>query len=107
MYFKTCISFFLKNTQKHRFIDKYKDFISENNINNNKLIFKPLMLQVLPNNKTDITLSIFYNDFKGLGAGKISYIKTTTSNYININREYCNNFYISNQYIELTYQHGI
>ena len=57
-----------------------------------KLIFKPLMLQVIPNNKRDEPLSNFYNNFTALGAGKINFYEKTTSNYINIYREYCNYF---------------
>ena len=30
------------------------------------LVFNPLMLEVIPNNKIDEVLSIFYNNFKAL-----------------------------------------
>ena len=49
------------------------------------------MLKVIPNNKRDEALTKFYNNFKAIGAGKITFCKKITSKYININREYCNN----------------
>ena len=82
LYCKTCISIFQNKCKKDRFIDKYKDF----NFKNNKLIFKTLILEVVPNKKIDETLKKFYNDFKALGAGKINFQKKITSNFININR---------------------
>ena len=45
-----------------RFKEKYKDFIVENN----KLIYKPLNLEVIPNDKRDETLKRFYDEFKEL-----------------------------------------
>ena len=41
------IDFLKTNAQKYRFIGKYNDFTFKNN----KLIFKLLMLEVIPNNK--------------------------------------------------------
>ena len=43
------------------------------------------MLKVIPNNKTDETLTNFHNIFKEIGAGKTNLYKKITSNYININ----------------------
>ena len=40
---------FNSNYQKTRFIEKYKNFIVEDN----KLIYKPLNLEVIPDNKRD------------------------------------------------------
>ena len=51
---------------KKQILERYKDF----DIENNKLIFKPLMLNVIPNNKIDESLSNFYNNFKAKVAGK-------------------------------------
>ena len=65
------------------------------------------MLKVIPYNKGDEILTNFFNDFKALKAGKIIFYEKITTNYININREYCKNFLISNKYIKLTHQHGI
>ena len=56
---KRIYPFFKTNAKKNRFIDKYKDFI----IDKNTLIFKPFMLEVIPNIKRDKTLSNFYNYF--------------------------------------------
>ena len=52
--------------KKDIFIKKYKDFMIENN----KLIFKPLMLEVNPNNKRNEIITNFYNDCKAIGSGK-------------------------------------
>ena len=40
---------FRTNAQRYRFIQKYKDFI----VKNNKIIYKPLNLEVIPNDKKD------------------------------------------------------
>ena len=79
---------FKTNFQRDRFIEKYKSFVVENN----KLIYKPLNLEVIPNNKRDETLKAFYDDLKAIGAGKTSFYKKISSNYLNINRAYCNDF---------------
>ena len=51
---------------KERFTDKYKVLIIETN----KLIFKPLMPEVIPNHIKDETLKKIYIDFKAVRAGK-------------------------------------
>ena len=73
-----------------RFIEKYKDF----EVKDNKIFYKPLNLEVIPNNKRDKTLKRFYDEFKAIGSGKISFYKKISSHYININinREYCSEF---------------
>jgi hypothetical protein len=78
----------LPSHNKKRFIEKYKDFVVEND----KIIYKPLNLEVIPNDKRDETLQNFYNDFKVIGSGKISFYKKITSHYININRQHCSKF---------------
>ena len=60
---------FKTNAQKDKFIDKNKDCIIESN----RLIFKPLILEVIPNNKSDETLTNFYDDFKAIGEGKSNF----------------------------------
>ena len=52
---------FKTNFQRDRFIEKYKHFVVENN----KLIYKPLNLEVIPNDKRDETLKAFYDDLIG------------------------------------------
>ena len=86
---KRVYPFFKKYSQKDRFIDRYKDFI----IKNNKLIFKFLVLEVIPTNKRDKSLTNFYHNFKAIGAGKINFYKNVTYNYINIYHKYCNNLF--------------
>ena len=78
----------LPSQKKKRFIEKYKDFVVENN----KIIYKPLNLEVIPNDKKEETLKRFYDEFKAIGSGKVSFYKKITSHYININREYCSEF---------------
>ena len=68
---KRVYPFFKTNAQKDRFIDKYNDFIIENN----KLIFKPLMLELIPNNKRDETLTNFMIILKLLVLVKLIFIK--------------------------------
>ena len=79
---------FKTNFQRDRFIEKYKHFVVENN----KLVYKPLNLEVIPNDKRDETLKAFYDDLKAVGAGKTSFYKKISSNYLNINRAYCSDF---------------
>ena len=79
---------FKTNFQRDRFLEKYKHFVVENN----KLIYKPLNLEVIPNDKRDETLKAFYDDLKAVGAGKTSFYKKISSNYLNINRAYCEEF---------------
>ena len=85
---KKVIPKFKTNALRDRFIEKFKDFTVEDD----KLIYKPLYLEVIPNDKREITLNNFYNDFKAIGAGKTSFYKKISSNYLNINREYCSDF---------------
>ena len=61
----------LPSQKKKRFIEKYKDFVVENN----KIIYKPLNLEVIPNDKRDETLQRFYDEFKAIGSGKVSFYK--------------------------------
>ena len=79
---------FRTNALKNRFIEKYKDFIVENN----KLIYEPLHLEVIPDDKRDETLQKFYDGFKAVGSGKVGFYKKISSNYLNINRQYCADF---------------
>ena len=79
---------FRTNYLRNRFIEKYKDFIVEDN----KLIYKPLYLEVIPNDKRDETLQKFYDDYKAVGGGITSFYKKIVSHYLNINREYCSEF---------------
>ena len=62
---------FRTNAQRYRFIQKYKDFI----VKNNKIIYKPLNLEVIPNDKKDETLKDFYDGFKASGTGKTNFYK--------------------------------
>ena len=78
----------LPSQKKKRFIEKYKDF----EVKDNKIFYKPLNLEVIPNDKKDETLKRFYDDFKAIGNGKVSFYKKITSHYININRQYCSDF---------------
>ena len=73
---------------KERFIEKYKHFI----IKNNKLFYKPLNLEVVPNDQKDKILQKFYDEFLTIGSGKVSLYKKIILSYININREYCGDF---------------
>ena len=61
---------FRTNAQRYRFIQKYKDFI----VKNNKIIYKPLNLEVIPNDKRDETLKEFYDGFKAIGSGKTNFL---------------------------------
>ena len=88
---------FRTNAQRYRFIQKYKDFI----VKNNKIIYKPLNLEVIPNDKKDETLKEFYDGFKAIGTGKTNFYKKITSNYININREYTTNFLNQQPYYQM------
>ena len=47
------------NYKRNRFTDRFKDF----EIKDNKIYFKPLNLEVIPNDKKEETLKNFYNDF--------------------------------------------
>ena len=53
-------------------------------------MFKSLMLEVIPNNESDKTLSNFYKNSYAIGT-EILYNKKITSNYSNKNHEYCMN----------------
>ena len=88
---------FKTNALRARFIEKYKDFIVENN----KLIYEPLHLQVIPNDKRDETLKSFYDDYKAIGTGKVGFYKKITSNYLNINRAYCSEFLSKQPYYQI------
>ena len=88
---------FRTNAQRYRFIQKYKDFI----VKNNKIIYKPLNLEVIPNDKRDETLKEFYDGFKAIGTGKTNFYKKIKSNYININREYTTNFLNQQPYYQM------
>lgn len=85
---KSVYPIFKTNAQKNRFIEKYKDFIIENN----KLIFKPLNLEVIANNNIEITLKQFYDDYKTIGTGKVGFYKKIKDKYINITRQECGEF---------------
>ena len=65
------IPVFKTNFQRDRFIEKYKNFVVENN----KLIYKPLNLEVIPNDKRDETLKNFYDNLKLLEQVKRVFIK--------------------------------
>lgn len=84
-----------------RFIEKYKDF----EVKDNKIFYKPLNLEVIPNDKRDETLKRFYDEFKAIGSGKISFYKKITSHYININREYCSQFLSMQPVYQMNTQH--
>jgi len=88
---------FKTNALRARFIEKYKDFIVENN----KLIYEPLHLEVIPNDKRDETLKSFYDDYKAVGVGKVGFYKKITSNYLNINRAYCSEFLSKQPYYQI------
>ena len=88
---------FKTNALRARFIEKYKDFIVENN----KLIYEPLHLEVIPNDKRDETLQRFYDDYKAIGTGKVGFYKKITSNYLNINRQYCSDFLSKQPYYQI------
>ena len=88
---------FRTNALRDRFIEKYKDFIVENN----KLVYEPLHLEVIPNDKRDETLKQFYDDYKAIGTGKVGFYKKITSNYLNINRAYCSEFLSKQPYYQI------
>ena len=88
---------FKTNALRARFIEKYKDFILENN----KLIYEPLHLEVIPNDKREETLKKFYDDFKAIGSGKVIFYKKIASNYLNINRKYCSEFLSKQPYFQI------
>ena len=73
-----------------RFVEKYKDFI----VDDDKLRYKSIYLEVIPNSKREETIQKFYNEFKSLGTGKVGLYKKISSNYININRQYCSEFLV-------------
>ena len=79
---------FKTNAKRNRFIEKYKHFI----IRNNNLIYKPLNLEVIPNDKREETLQQFYNDYKAIGSGKVNLYKKIVQLYINIHRDLCGEF---------------
>ena len=85
---------FKTNYQKDKFIQRFKDFVIEND----KIIYKPLNLEVVPNNKKDEILNEFYDGLKAIGSGKYNFYKKISSNYLNITRDYTNEF-ISKQSI--------
>ena len=95
------IPVFKTNFQRDRFIEKYKNFVVENN----KLIYKPLNLEVIPNDKRDETLKNFYNNLKAIGAGKTSFYKKISSNYLNINRAYCEEFISKQPIYQMNTEH--
>ena len=78
----------LPNYKTKRFIEKYKDF----EVKENKIFFKPLNLEVIPNDKKQQTLKNFYDDFKAIGNGKVAFYKKISSHYINIKRSECSDF---------------
>ena len=88
---------FKTNALRARFIEKYKDLTLENN----KLIYEPLHLEVIPNDKREETLKKFYDDFKAVGTGKVGFYKKITSNYLNINRKYCSEFLSKQPYFQI------
>ncbi len=61
----------LPDRNKKRFIEKFKDF----EIRDDKLYFKPLNLNVIPNDKKQETLKHFYDNFQSIGNGKVIFIK--------------------------------
>jgi len=95
------IPVFKTNFQRDRFIEKYKNFVVENN----KLIYKPLNLEVIPNDKRDETLKNFYDNLKAIGAGKTSFYKKISSNYLNINRAYCEEFISKQPIYQMNTEH--
>ena len=88
---------FRTNALRNRFIEKYKDFIIENN----KLVYEPLHLEVIPDDKREETLKNFYDDYKAIGTGKVGFYKKITSNYLNINRAYCSEFLSKQPYYQI------
>lgn len=71
------------NYKRNRFTDRFKDF----EIKDNKIYFKPLNLEVIPNDKKEETLKNFYDEFNAIGNGKINFYKKITDHYINIKRK--------------------
>ena len=61
----------LPSQKKKRFIEKYKDF----EVKDNKIYYKPLNLEVIPNDKKEETLNIFMMNLKLLEAVKYHFIK--------------------------------
>jgi DNA-directed RNA polymerase beta subunit len=71
------------NYKRNRFTDRFKDF----EIKDNKIYFKPLNLEVIPNDKKEETLKNFYDNFNAIGNGKINFYKKIIDHYINIKRK--------------------
>ena len=72
----------LPRIRKKRFQEKYQDFVMEND----KIIYQPLNLEVIPDDKIEETLKNYYDDFKAIGNGKEALYKKISSLYINITR---------------------
>ena len=68
---KNNLPIFRSYALQKRFIEKYKNFI----VQNNKLFYKPLNLEVIPNDKRLSVLQRFYDDFKAIGNGKTALYK--------------------------------
>ena len=75
--------------QQERFKNNFKDFI----LINERLIYKPKNLEVIPTQDISTTLEALYKDpVYGLGAGIKTFYNSVNSRYLNITRKDVKNF---------------
>ena len=76
--------------EKERFKQNFKDFI----LVNDKLIYEPKNLEVIPTTQINQTLEALYKDpVYGLGAGIQTFYNSVNSKYLNITRNDVKTFY--------------
>ena len=79
----------MSDYEKERFRRNYKDFVLEND----KLIYKPKNIEVIPKTEINNTLEALYKDpVYGLGAGIKTFYSAVNSKYLNITRNDVKNF---------------
>ena len=83
---------------KNRFVDKYKNFVVEDN----KLIYKPLNLEVVYKSNIDEVLEEEYNKNDVIGKGIKNFYKYIITKYINITRQDINDYLKSHNNYQLT-----
>ena len=89
----------MSDYEKERFKRNYKDFVLEND----KLIYKPNNLQVIPTSEMNQTLEALYKDpVYGLGAGIKTFYSSVNSKYLNITRKDVKHFLETKTTYQLT-----
>jgi len=89
----------MSDYEKERFKRNYKDFVLEND----KLIYKPNNLQVIPTSEINQTLEALYKDpVYGLGAGIKTFYSSVNSKYLNITRKDVKHFLETKTTYQLT-----